>query len=135
MAKQVKVFNGAANNTSLTIYTVPAGRVAKVVAAAINLTGGRFDATTMRIAGEDIAYTLNDTNGYYQMPSTAFPSVPVPAGNQLVIDRNMSVALMNGTIVSLCRSTYYLTAGQTIQTTMGFQNCSARWSFLVIEEY
>lgn len=135
MARQVKVFNGAADNTSLTIYTVPAGRVAKVVAAAINLAGGQYGVTTMRIAGEDIAYTPNGYNGYYQMPSPAILSVSVPAGNQLVIGRNMSVALLNGTTASLCRSTYYLTAGQTIQATMGYQNCSASWSFLVIEEY
>lgn len=129
MAKQVKVFNGA-SSTSMTIYTVPTGRVAKVVVVSVSLTS----IATLTIGGEGVGITSPGVYSNYNMPLLQPAAVAVASGNQLVVDQNMRVASFNG-VAYLQRDVYYLNAGQTIQVTTAGSSAHASWSFLVVEEY
>lgn len=133
MAKQVKVFNGT-STTSMTIYTVPVGRVAKVVAEKVVLSGYN-GAASMSVGGQFAGSA--PVNGQYVMPMVQPVPVAVASGYQLVFDQNMRMASTisgSGTAVSLQNNVYHLGAGQTIQVTL-YDSGRASWSFLVIEEY
>lgn len=135
MAKQVKVFNGD-TTTSMTIYTVPVGRVAKVVAEKVVLSGGTYASASMSVGGQYAGSA--QSYGNYVMPMAQPVPVAVASGSQLVFDQNMRMASISNAgyapAVSLQNNAYYLNAGQTIQVTLG-DSSNASWSFLVIEEY
>lgn len=133
MAKQVKVFNGT-STTSMTIYKVPTGRVAKVVVVSVSLTAGGYETATLTIGGEGVGIPSTAVRSNYNMPLLQPLAVAVASGNQLVVDQNMRVASFNG-VAYLQRDVYYINAGQTIQVTTAGPNARASWSFLVVEEY
>lgn len=140
MAKQVKVFDVAIGATATTVYTVPAGRVAKVILerysinASVNASTGAITTGSFGIgsAGMPIGSFLGMNSGGASVASTADAlagsfSYRASAGTPDGLGGGVtySVAYERGFVNRIS----YLPAGATIVMT----SASAR--FCVIEEF
>lgn len=117
MAKEFKSFTASAAGT---FYTVPAGRAAKVRVTYINAPNG---------------LTLNFSSGaFISLGGTVFlptPGLPVSNAGVPSLNEDYDYVSVNGAVVYAVRSTYYLTAGQTV--TLNTSNVVV--SIFVIEEF
>ena len=124
MAKQVKVFNGT-TSTSTSIYSVPAGRVARVEVA--SLTGNSISGNIEIYAGSIPMFVIGFTSSFF-IPSLG-ASVPSITGS----DTNLVGVVAGGASIS-ARRYAYLTAGQSISIYNPYSG-SLTYNFCVVEEY
>lgn len=134
MAKEVKVFDVTAGTTATTVYTVPAGRVAKVILERYSITSSvRSTSTGGIVSGSFLigstAMPVGIFNGTDIAPtpvasteSALFGNIPVLVGSSY--DYSIAYTLRGFTTRIL-----FLPAGTTITMT----SASAR--FCVIEEF
>lgn len=120
MAKQVKVFDVTIGTTATTVYTVPAGRVAKVILSKYNLT---------------TSFSIGST----VMPKGVFPNGANPTPSSTVTlcgvetyitgGNGWDTAYTYGTRNVTCQREHFLPAGASII----MLSCAAQ--FCVIEEF
>lgn len=140
MTKQVKVFNGSLLSSTQTVYTVPAGRVAKITIAYLYLKPSQSYQATLTIGNLTPVVQAPGGSSQFLMPAGNALSKAVNSGFQLVFDQNLQMA---GVIdpyagaaypVPFCTE-YYINAGQSIQISAAGDSASAIWSIMVVEEY
>lgn len=117
MAREIKYFNGSGGGT---IYTVPAGRTAKVILNYVDTSG----SGSLVIAGLTAIPAGRRLGGTNPITSTS-TSVVSPGENQSV------VFLSGGGTPEIGTTIWYIGAGATVSVPA----FSAVYNFLVIEEF
>ena len=125
MAKEIKVFSGSFNYSSggtNTIYTVPAGRVAKVTIGTLFLEaiGGSFGAASVNLtaAGRTIISVSSPNNSTYVTASTSdFNAIFGTTTSNIHSPGSGQKSVRSGTNAWIIDSEFYLIAGNTVVVT------------------
>ena len=140
MAKEIKVFNGDVSGANQIIYTVPAGRVAKIIIGAIISSSGTQGSINL-VVGSCLIYTFSApaNNNIVARTSSAglLTSTTNVTGASSPGDgqKFMSVIQSGGSafsIASAIDSEMYLAAGQTVVFNAG---ATTDYNFTAIEEF
>lgn len=142
MTKAVKVFNGQVTNSTTnsivvdtTIYTVPAGRVAKVSVSYFHREQGTSNASTFRV-GNYSTWQING-GGAPAFVNSGGASVLITGSNTMLSGTNArnNVAVGNA---GVWPTDIYLVAGQTVVVGLPGDTgvtTSFTYSLMVVEEY
>lgn len=120
MAKQVKVFDVTIGGTVTTVYTVPAGRVAKVILS-------KYSLNTSFVIGSTGMQKGVFPNGANPTPSSTVTLCGVET--YITGGDGWSTAYTYGTRNVTCQREHFLPAGSTII----LSSCAAQ--FCVVEEF
>jgi hypothetical protein len=137
MAKQIKVFSGILNNISpggsSVLYTVPAGRVAKITIGTLLISSGSSSSGSFIAAGITIAQNISGstpfrTSSFNTVVGTSTSNILSPGAGQ-------KVALV-GAFGHIIDSEIYLMAADTVVfAAAGTVNSGIQYSFSVVEEF
>jgi hypothetical protein len=144
MAKELKVFSGSVNQVvgqaSVILYTVPAGRVAKVEFSflKLNITQLAWPGPIIYVGTHNLATTKFTGASYIEIPGLPINyavTADVPVGSAILLGGHMSGA--SSQLISIPQS-FFLVAGDTVMTMNSASTSAAlttSYSFSVVEEY
>lgn len=149
MTKQVKVFSGSSITPgggagTTTVYTVPAGRVAKVTLRHLIAKQDNSSAQPMYMtAGVATVFVLFGSEGASQSRSigfntsifsTTYTSIPVPNG-VANLSSPWSAITENFSVDKMIPVEFFLNAGESVSFTSAANNQRITYSMCAVEEY
>ena len=133
MAKQVKVFNGVISSSGA-IYTVPAGRVAKVTIGSLAINGLTVTASSFSVGGIQVVFASTNSS---QTPAKTsdFNASFGTTINLLSPGAGQKSAIRGVTNPILIDSEFYIQAGDTVSFSSPGSSGNCRYSFSAVEEF
>jgi hypothetical protein len=141
MAKEIKVFSGTVTETT-TIYTVPAGRVAKVTLSYFKgLNAGTPRNITLKIGVASILINRTTDTGnstrYVGQASVASGSTnavySAPSGYTYI--SSFGAAGVVSVAAEIIPLNYFMNAGETVEIAPSNTGTTSTYTFLVVEEF